>query len=263
MNEPILWGVGGLLIGFIIEYLVDLFFWRQKIRGINSRNDQYESLLGDQKAEITYLRGQLATFEKSVDEYEAYSRKLDAELETARQDLAVLRVQHEEAEARAMQYQRDSVAMRRKLHTQVSAETPAANDESRIQLARYKKALHDAVSENKLLAKKLAEQELKANRPNGNGNAGINETYRKVDDLPQAEIINIEVEPDNLEQIAGIGPVYANKLRAAGVVTFADLARLRADRLTDIIQPNRWQLIEPDRWITEAAIYARSGGRKA
>lgn len=64
-------------------------------------------------------------------------------------------------------------------------------------------------------------------------------------------------EYDDLELIDGIGPVFEGKLYDAGITTFAVLARTPADRLREIISPQKWQKIEPEKWIAEAAERAK------
>jgi predicted flap endonuclease-1-like 5' DNA nuclease len=61
---------------------------------------------------------------------------------------------------------------------------------------------------------------------------------------------------DQLEDIKGIGTVFARKLKAAGITTFEQLARTPAERIREIIQPQEWQKIEPEAWIIEAKAMA-------
>lgn len=62
---------------------------------------------------------------------------------------------------------------------------------------------------------------------------------------------------DQLEEIQGIGPVFANKLNAAGIFTFAQLSQLTPERVQAIIQPESWQQIEPQAWIAQAQTLAQ------
>lgn len=57
---------------------------------------------------------------------------------------------------------------------------------------------------------------------------------------------------DELEDIHGIGPVFARRLYEARVRTFADLAAQTPERIHDIISPKSWQAIDPAEWIAEA-----------
>ena len=62
------------------------------------------------------------------------------------------------------------------------------------------------------------------------------------------------VAPDDLLAINGIGPTYARRLQAAGIVTFADLAGHSADRLREIAQIKPWHVHNPAEWIEEARL---------
>lgn len=68
-------------------------------------------------------------------------------------------------------------------------------------------------------------------------------------DSPPAE----SAAKDDLTQIKGIGKTYAKRLNAAGVTTFAALAQLSPERLTDIVtagQTNR--SVDTDEWLAKA-----------
>ena len=59
---------------------------------------------------------------------------------------------------------------------------------------------------------------------------------------------------DNLESIWGIGPIYAQRLRSAGIHTFAQLAESSADHVQAIIAPTS-NSPRPNvmTWLTQAA----------
>jgi predicted flap endonuclease-1-like 5' DNA nuclease len=56
---------------------------------------------------------------------------------------------------------------------------------------------------------------------------------------------------DNLEVINGIGPVFARRLHAAGIHTFADLVAASPERLLEIVQAAPG-LADPDSWREQA-----------
>ncbi len=66
---------------------------------------------------------------------------------------------------------------------------------------------------------------------------------------------------DRLQDIDGIGQVYAKKLHDAGIQTFAQLSETSIDRLTEIIKPQEWQSIDFDAWLRQARIFAREADR--
>lgn len=58
--------------------------------------------------------------------------------------------------------------------------------------------------------------------------------------------------PDQLEEIDGIGDIYAQRLNEAGIFAFEQLAQLSVDRIQEIISAEEWQKIEPESWIAQA-----------
>jgi predicted flap endonuclease-1-like 5' DNA nuclease len=71
-----------------------------------------------------------------------------------------------------------------------------------------------------------------------------------------AEVVISDLLPYRLEEIRGIGPAYAKRLNAAGLMTFADLAHTSEKRLREVIMPKPWQAIDFAGWIKEARAFA-------
>ena len=57
---------------------------------------------------------------------------------------------------------------------------------------------------------------------------------------------------DSLEAIDGINTIFAQRLQATGIRTFAQLAQLSPERITEIIRPKTRQTINPTAWIAQA-----------
>jgi ribosomal protein L30 len=72
-----------------------------------------------------------------------------------------------------------------------------------------------------------------------------------------APVAETSAQNDDLELIEGIGPKIAAVLKAAGIVTFADLAAADASRLAEILQqePNL-RLADSTTWPEQAALAA-------
>jgi predicted flap endonuclease-1-like 5' DNA nuclease len=61
---------------------------------------------------------------------------------------------------------------------------------------------------------------------------------------------------DNLTRLAGIGPAFADKLRAGGVATYAALAASTPDALAAIVQAPDWRRPDYTSWIDQARALA-------
>ena len=55
---------------------------------------------------------------------------------------------------------------------------------------------------------------------------------------------------DDLTEIKGIGPVFAERLHQAGITTFADVAKASADHLREVTHAT--SVANPDEWIAQA-----------
>ena len=61
---------------------------------------------------------------------------------------------------------------------------------------------------------------------------------------------------DDLQRIKGIGKVYAARLKAAGIHTYADVAEQSPERLGEIVGLKEWQAADPADWIAQAELLA-------
>lgn len=78
--------------------------------------------------------------------------------------------------------------------------------------------------------------------------ANLNELQAKLAAQPAVQTVQ-----DQLEAIKGIGRVFAQKLNAAGIYTFADLAAQTPERLREIIGTARAaSMVQPADWIQQA-----------
>lgn len=72
--------------------------------------------------------------------------------------------------------------------------------------------------------------------------------------LPRRRVMHSHLngDGDELETINGIGPIYAARLRSAGMRTFKSIANATAGDLEKIIKPHRWQRPDYADWIIQA-----------
>lgn len=82
--------------------------------------------------------------------------------------------------------------------------------------------------------------------------ANLSELQAKLAAQPAVQPA-VQAVQDQLEAIKGIGRVFAQKLNAAGIYTFADLAAQTPDRLREIIGTARaGSMVQPADWIQQA-----------
>ena len=73
---------------------------------------------------------------------------------------------------------------------------------------------------------------------------------KKVGEPNTEEASKTEATADDLQQIDGIGPTYAQRLRDGGILSFAGLARLTPERVMEISGVRSREIAEA--WINEA-----------
>ena len=71
----------------------------------------------------------------------------------------------------------------------------------------------------------------------------------------RAVAIELDSEPDDLTVIQGIGPRFAEKLGAGGILTYAALANASEEDLNAAIQPEPWQKVDYETWQQQAALF--------
>lgn len=70
-----------------------------------------------------------------------------------------------------------------------------------------------------------------------------------ADSIPSDSAV---AQQDRLEEIQGINDAFAQQLHAAGIHTFAQLAELAPEQLTQLIHPAPQQSMNPVAWIAQA-----------
>lgn len=67
---------------------------------------------------------------------------------------------------------------------------------------------------------------------------------------PATRAAEARLAADDLTEIKGIGPVFAERLHQAGITTFADVAKASADQLREVTHAT--SVANPDEWIAQA-----------
>jgi predicted flap endonuclease-1-like 5' DNA nuclease len=107
------------------------------------------------------------------------------------------------------------------------------------------------------LTQQASEWWLEGNLPAPAGAAEATPAPAAADALPA-----MERGEDDLTRLAGIGPAFAGRLRAAGVTTYAALAASTPEALADIVQAPDWRRPDYARWIEQARAAQDLGSRR-
>ena len=85
------------------------------------------------------------------------------------------------------------------------------------------------------------------------------ETVTTVTETVDIMVAAPPAQQDKLEDIVGVGPVFAARLQASGIYTFAQLAALNPEQLLEIMAPSRGgHLIDAAAWIEQAHQWSTS-----
>jgi hypothetical protein len=103
-----------------------------------------------------------------------------------------------------------------------------------------------------------------------------NRSKEQVEVTHDSRVHSIQIQPDDLTIIEGIGPKVAKVLNEAGIHSFADLAGANATDVQKTLDAAGLQMMNPEGWIDQAKLAARGdleglkklqealkGGRKA
>ncbi|MCB0045613.1 MAG: DUF4332 domain-containing protein [Caldilineaceae bacterium] len=259
----------GVFVGWLVEWIIDWLFWRRTLRKIYDNETYLER-------ELALARSQLG----DADADESYVSKLQTQLNMARIETASIRQQRDalQAEMDALHAGADlsGLDVRSGLLVDLGPDaaevgtpeqdSPTSDAESRIYVQRddlevingigpvYEKRLYAAGVETYAQLAALSIQEL--------AELVQAEDWQELDYagwIAQAgqfaQVAHHELLPDRLEDISGIGPAYAKRLRAADIRSFEQLSASSTRQLEEILGKGR--LADYASWIEQAKRYAQ------
>lgn len=239
--------IAGALTGWIVEWLIDLFYWRRKQSRWANEHNRLESDLSHAQNTVSGLRTrevelnqQLSVSRGDVDAANSNLSILQADLDGARAEIAALNNQLSLADA-------DKLALADQLNNDLAAAQAEAGD-LREQLSRALAANKVLQSENTMLGTRRDELESDAAR------------FLAVSGLSvaAAAAAQPEQERDDLTIIEGIGPKIEELLNQHDIYTFARLADASVPDLETIIRSagSRFQTANPETWPRQARLAA-------
>lgn len=73
----------------------------------------------------------------------------------------------------------------------------------------------------------------------------------------ESRVHSIQIQPDDLVTLEGIGPKVAKVLNDSGIHSFADLAKANANDIQKILDTAGLQMMNPEGWIEQAKLAAK------
>ncbi len=258
--SPLVWLLIGFIIGWVVEWAMDL--WLRQ-RHTDAKVARLEELVREKDAELVKAQERLRQAEARLEELEAAQEaEARASLEPAPPDTFMVEPTEKTS------------AIEEGL---IAPLPPAEQGDDLASLPGIGPAYARLLKEAGVLTyedlARLDEQDLRTLlgvRPSWEG---VDLTASLVEARRRAGLMGTKADHeragakseaasrtawDDLTKVKGIGRTYAERLRAAGIRTFADLAALNEEELRQIIQPATWQNVNLSSWIEQArALMAR------
>jgi len=222
----------GLIAGWLIEWLIDYFYWRRGDDAVDVEALHNELDLGKRK--IVELETALAGAREDSENWEAKYRALEEEcgsMETRDAAVAVTAL--------------------------VIDDEQEKNDLTLIQGIgpKYARKLHNADIWSFAALAALSNEDLEnVLRPESFQKVDYNSIRNQANTFATVRLP--EIEGDNLQRIHGIGPEYDHRLRNADITTYEELAVTDPDDLAKIIKAPAWRAVPFDAWLAQARLAA-------
>jgi predicted flap endonuclease-1-like 5' DNA nuclease len=210
----------GVLVGWVVEWLIDIFYWRRKYAGSAEVESELSEHLLSNEGDLETLRTQLAKSQELEKELNAGLVAANAGADSARVELADVQSGHQA------------------VVDQLNADLSAAQDE--ISRLRGGLAGPDELTRAAPVAAGVAAVSL----------AAMTGAERAAEGDP--------CEEEDLTIIEGIGPKIAELLNQQDIRTFADLADTDAEHLRGILREGgtRFSIADPGSWPRQARLAA-------
>ncbi|MCL4267413.1 MAG: hypothetical protein KJ069_29820 [Anaerolineae bacterium] len=244
--------VGGMF-GALLVFLVDWRYWERRVQKLRGERNKAQAanqvtLSRLQRAEKGQLIAQrdVENLRQDVAERDERLAQLHNENQQVCQQVAVMEVElthlrADLAEAQGWEERADALKTENEALVGQLNRAEIQMSELQVQVDTAARQLTDA----QILGKKLVEMQ-----------ARLKEAEKQTATL-QEKMTAVQHTFDytgknQLQLIRGIGPAYARRLNEAGVLTLEDLAKCAPEQITEIVQPKKWQHVEPEEWIREA-----------
>jgi predicted flap endonuclease-1-like 5' DNA nuclease len=263
----------GVLVGWIIEWLIDLFYWRRKCHACQEENEALQARLNEAERRIRTF--QVKGWEREGEPERVPAAPVAAEgaamvppdadlgVDLEAPDIAVpsteVDVELEAPEVDAPDLDVDAFfdGMRARF-PDVDLEGSIERLKAKFPDLDLKTALHGLKFDFPDLDIDGTFQSMKARFPRLAADAAIGGAATDLG-ARRAEVPTVAPDrPDDLKRLEGIGPKISQLLKDQGIVTFGQLADTSVDRLEAILGAAgpRFRLADPATWPEQARLAA-------
>jgi predicted flap endonuclease-1-like 5' DNA nuclease len=261
----------GVLVGWIIEWIIDLFYWRRAYQSWREENETLQTRLDEADRRIAMLRvkGWEPESEQRIPPAPVAAEQValvppDADLDVEALQVGLpeadLEVDLDATEVEAPKADVDNLFDGLKAHfPDVDLDGSIERLKARFPDLDLKTALQGLKADFPDLDIDGAFHSLKARFPDLGTRAAVGSMVAELGER-HAELPAVvpQQRPDDLKKIEGIGPKISQLLQDNGIVTFAQLANTSTDRLQAVLQAGgpRYQLADPSTWPEQAELAA-------
>lgn len=253
--------VGGIMIGWVVEWIIDWLYWR---RGLGAFYANEEALRAEAAASAVGLRAANDAAQSARADADGWRRRYESLAMTEKQlrgEISQLtsRVEVLTAQDADLRTALAAEATRAADGVAASAVRPSGRRDDLERIAGigpiYEQRLFDAGIETYAQLAATPVERLRAIvQPRSMQKVDFAKWIEEAREY--AAIVLGDQLPYRLEEIRGIGPTYARRLNAAGIVTYQELARASERQLREIIRPASWQNVDFASWIRQARGFA-------
>ena len=238
---------------------------KRRITQLSEYESEYNHLKSE-LSEVEHQRVRIADLESELNQLRARPAEVErphpraAELEAEVARLGAIETDYEGQRRRIMELESQVERLRAKKKADKGSPkrlTELTAEVERLQniLSKHNQTVNDYEGE----IEQLRERNLEQDR--------VLEKLRSAQTEDERQLAAIESEMDRarveaekpktaikrgFELISGIGPAYAQRLKEAGVESYADLAKLTSQEVRDITKVQKWQRLDADSWIAQA-----------
>lgn len=171
-----------------------------------------------------------------------------SEINRLRSALGSMKTQQERAAA--IQDENDQLTARLE-----SAENELLTEHNRLVAAELKlQNMEDALADERLKVQQLTQQ------VDSEAAEKVAQLQAELDARDLATLALNRTTTDRLQEINGIGNVFAQRFNDEGVHTYEQLAALESERIVEIVKAKSWQKIDADSWIAQARAFSANRG---